>query len=68
MAVPEAPSVPLPRVVDPSVKVTVPVGAAEPEAGVTVAVKVRLVPAVAEDAEEASVVVVAIGVVIVGAG
>ena len=55
---PEA-RVPVPRVVEPSVKVTVPVGAAVPEAGVTVAVKVRLVPLTAVVAEAARVVVVA---------
>jgi hypothetical protein len=58
MALPEA-RVPVPRVVEPSVKVTVPVGAAVPEAGVTVAVKVRLVPLTAVVAEAARVVVVA---------
>ena len=50
----------VPMVVVPSRKVTVPVGAVRPDAGETVAVKVRLAPltAVAEDA--ASAVVVAI--------
>ena len=50
--------VPVPRVVEPSVKVTVPVGAVVPDAGVTVAVKVRLVPLVAVVAEAVRAVVV----------
>ena len=51
-------SVPVPSAVEPSVKVTVPVGAVVPDAGVTVAVKVRLVPLVAVVAEAARAVVV----------
>jgi hypothetical protein len=39
-----AASVPVPSVAAPSLKVTVPVGAVVPEAGVTVAVNVMLVP------------------------
>lgn len=52
---------PVPRVVAPSLKVTVPVAAAEPEAGVTWAVKMMLVPLTAVVAEAVSVVVVAMG-------
>jgi len=47
--------------VDPSENVTVPVGLAVPDAGVTVAVKATLLPAVAVDTEADSVVVVATG-------
>ena len=50
---------PVPRVVALSVKVTVPVGAVAPDPGVTVAVKVRLVPLVAVVAEAVRAVVVA---------
>jgi len=57
VALPEL-RVPVPRVVEPSVKVMVPVGAVVPDAGVTVAVKVRLVPLVAVVAEAARAVVV----------
>ena len=59
LVLPVASSVPLPRVVPASAKVTVPVGIAEPEAGVTVAVKVTLVPLTAVVAEDVRVVVVA---------
>ncbi len=59
MALPVASSVPVPRAVLPSEKVTVPVGVAEPVAGVTVAVKVRVVPLTAVVAEAESAVVVA---------
>jgi len=52
-------SVAVPSEVEPSRKVTVPVGATEPEAGATVAVKVMLAPVDAEDGP-VSVVVVAI--------
>jgi hypothetical protein len=58
VALPEA-RVPVPRVVEPSVKVTVPVGVVVPEAGVTVAVKVMLVPLTAEVADTETLVVVA---------
>ena len=47
---------PVPRVVVPSLKVTLPVGTPVPEAGVTFAVNVTLVPAVSE-VEEALIVV-----------
>ena len=50
----------MPSVVAPSMKVTVPVGVALPESGLTVAVKVRLVPLTAVVAEAVSAVVVAI--------
>ena len=50
----------IPNDVAPSVKVTVPVGMATPEAGETWAVKLRLVPLTALVAEGTSVVVVAI--------
>ena len=55
---PEA-RVPVPKVVEPSVKVTVPVGEAVPDVGVTVAVKVRLVLLTAVVVADARVVVVA---------
>lgn len=58
VASPDVFSVPLPSVVVPSRNVTIPVGKAVPEAGVTVAVKVMLVPVVAVVAEASSVVVV----------
>ncbi len=65
LALPAA-SVPVPMVVDPSLKVTVPVGATEPAAGVTVAVKAIVVPATPELGDADKVVVVTIsGVVIV---
>lgn len=51
--------VPLPMVVVPSRKLTVPVGEVVPEAGVTVTVKVMLVPLTAEVLDAARVVVVA---------
>ena len=51
VATPELFSVPVPRVVAPFRKVTVPVGVG-PEAAVTVAVKVTLVPAFAGLSEE----------------
>jgi hypothetical protein len=54
------PTVPVPSVVVPSAKVTAPVGVALPDAGVTFAVNVRLVPLAADVAEAAIVVVVAI--------
>ena len=59
VACPEA-SVPVPTVIEPSEKVTVPVGEVAPEAGWTTAVKVMLVPvtAVPLTAEEVTVVVV----------
>lgn len=60
VAWPDAFSVPVPSVVVPLRNVTVPVGIAVPEAGVTVAVKVMLVPLVAMAAEAVSAVVVPI--------
>ena len=62
MAVPEA-MVPVPSVVEPSRKVTVPVG---PEEGVMVAVKVMLAPVamVEDDAVSAVVVEVRVGGVV----
>jgi hypothetical protein len=51
--------VPVPRVVEPSRKVTVPVGV--PEGAVTFAVKVMLVPLTAEVVDAESAVVVATG-------
>ena len=59
VVLPVASSVPLPRFVPASAKLTVPVGIREPEAGVTVAVKMTLVPLTAVVAEDARVVVVA---------
>jgi hypothetical protein len=44
VAMPEAPSLLVPRVVAPSMKVTEPVGAPLPEVRVTVAVKFTLLP------------------------
>ena len=64
VATPEE-SVPLPSVVVPSRKVTVPLGVPEP-LGVTVAVKVTLVPVTTVVAEANRVVVVAAGVVTTG--
>jgi hypothetical protein len=58
VAVPAALSVPVPRVVVPFLKVTVPVGAGTPEVPVTVAVKVTLEPIAIEVAEAVSAVVV----------
>lgn len=52
--------VPVPSWVVPSVKATEPAGTPLPDAGVTSAVKVRLVPTAAVVAEAVSVVVVAI--------
>lgn len=60
MALPPAERVPVPSVEAPSVKVTVPVGIAVPEAGVTVALKVILVPVCADVAEAVNAVVVAV--------
>lgn len=57
VAIPEAFSVPVLRVVVPSLKVTVPVGAFAPEPPVTVAVNVTLAPTITEGAEAVSVVV-----------
>ena len=54
-------SEPVPIVVVPSLNVTLPVGTTLPEAGLTVAVKVMLVPLVAVVADAVSVVVVEIG-------
>lgn len=53
-------SVPAPSVVPPSMKVTEPVGVTVPELGVTVAVKVTLLPVVAVAALAARAVVVGI--------
>lgn len=55
--------VPVPKVVEPSANVTVPVGVAVPEAGATVDVNVMLVPLTAVEAEEERFVVVPIGTV-----
>lgn len=52
--------VPVPSVVDPSLKVTVPVGVGVPEVGETVAVKVTLAPTAMEVAEAESAVVEAV--------
>ena len=49
---------PVPRVVAPSLKVTVPLGVVAPEAGVVVEVKVMLVPLTAVVAEAVRAVVV----------
>lgn len=49
--------VPVPSVVVPSLKVTVPVGFSAPDPPVTVAVNVMLEPTTADAAEEVSVVV-----------
>ena len=57
VATPAAFSMPVPSVVVPSLKVTVPVGACAPDPPVTVAVNVMLEPTTADAAEEASVVV-----------
>jgi hypothetical protein len=59
MAVPVALSIPVPNVVVPSRNVTVPVGVADPDAAVTTALKVRLLPATADAAELESAVFVA---------
>ena len=53
-------SVPVPSVVDPSLNVTVPVGVGVPDAGVTVAVNVTLVPTTTEVADVESAVVDAV--------
>ena len=53
-------SAPVPMLVPPSKKVTVPVGTALPAEAATVAVNVMLVPLTALVADEASVVVVAV--------
>jgi len=58
VAVAEPFSKPVPRVVAPFLKVTVPVGAGTPEAPVTVAVKVTLEPTAREAAEAVNAVVV----------
>lgn len=58
VAAPEPFNVPVPRVVAPFKKVTVPVGAGTPEAPVTVAVKVTLDPTAMEFAEAVRAVVV----------
>ena len=55
----EALSVPVPSVVAPSLKVTVPVGVPDPLVGVTVAVKVTACPTVLGFGDEDSAVVVA---------
>ena len=60
VATPELLSVAAPRVVDPSLNVTVPVGVGVPEAGVTVAVKVTPAPTDIEVAEVESAVVDAV--------
>ena len=57
VATPELLTVPVPRVVVPSLNVTVPVGAAAPDPPFTVAVNVRLEPTTADAAEDVSVVV-----------
>ena len=59
VVVPLVESVPVPRGVVPSRKVTVPVGTAVPDAGVVVAVRVMLVPVGAVVAEAVNAVVVA---------
>lgn len=58
VATPEPFSVPVPRVVAPFMKVTVPVGAGTPEVPVTVAVKVTLDPTAMEVSEAVRAVVV----------
>ena len=58
VATPVAFSVPVPRVVAPFLKVTVPVGAGTLEVPVTVAVKVTLDPTAREAAEAVNAVVV----------
>jgi hypothetical protein len=58
VVLPVASSVPLPRFVPASAKLTVPVGIAEPEAAVTAAEKVTLLPLTAVVAEAVRVVVV----------
>ncbi len=55
----------MPSMVVPSKKVTVPAGVVDPEAGVTVAVKLMLVPATPLVADDVSEVVVAMAVVAV---
>ena len=57
VATPEAFSRPVPSVVVPSLKVTVPEGACAPDPPVTVAVNVKLDPTTADAAEEVRVVV-----------
>ena len=59
VATPLAFNAPVPRLVDPSRKVTVPVGTPLPDWGVTVAVNVTLWPVVTCAAEAVSTVVVA---------
>ncbi len=59
VAIPEPFNVPVPRVVVPFMKLTVPVGAGTPEAPVTVAVKVTLDPTAIEVAEAVNAVDVA---------
>jgi hypothetical protein len=59
VACPEALSVPVPSVVAPSLKVTVPLGVPPPLAGVTVAVKVTACPTVLGFGDDDSVVTVA---------
>jgi len=59
VACPEALSVPVPSVVAPSLKVTVPLGVPPPLAGVTVAVKVTAWPNALGFGDEDSVVTVA---------
>ena len=68
VAVPEPSRAPGPRTVDPSLNVTVPVGAAVPVAGVTFAVKVMSTPRFAVAAEETTVVFVAIAVTMTATG
>jgi hypothetical protein len=60
VAVPEEFRVPVPSVVPLSLKVTVPVGAAEPVAWATVAVKITVWPETAGFSEELTEVVVAV--------
>ena len=60
VATPVALSVPVPKEVEPSMNVTVPVGTVVPEAGVTVAVNVTDCPACDGLSEVVSVVVVAV--------
>lgn len=61
LATPDEFSVPVPSVAIPFIKDTLPVGVVVPEAGVTVAVKVMLVPVRAEVVEDVNAVLVAIG-------
>ena len=60
VAVLELPKAPIPIVVDPSLKVTDPVGAPVPAAGTTAAVNVTVAPRLAGVIEDVTVVAVAI--------